>query len=79
MGGSEGYEGNKGALIQVESPPSSNSTMDVAADIDLNRVLIFADAVDLDPTLDFAAGTIAGVFNSPVSMSFEHVNHGRCS
>lgn len=78
MGGSEGYEGNKGALFQVESPQPIYA-MDVAADIDLNRVLIFADAVDLDPTLDFAAGTIAGVFNSPVSMLFEHVNHGRCS
>ncbi|EIM86944.1 mitochondrial carrier [Stereum hirsutum FP-91666 SS1] len=40
--------------------------------IDLNRVLVLVvDAVDLDPTLDFAAGTIAGMAALVVGYPFD--------
>lgn len=70
MGAPEGHEGKKGA----SSPPSPETN--VMVNLDLNRILVLVvDAVDLDPTLDFAAGTIAGEFDFMMS---EPVTHERC-
>lgn len=72
MGAPEGHESKKGA----STPPSLKTN--VMVNIVLNRVLVLADAVDLDPTLDFAAGTIAGEFVFMMSEPVPVTHAARC-